>query len=127
MAMVADGEDDDDPDIVTKALDTPTMVPILSQINHHLAANKRQKHKHGKWPPWKDDLEDEDDLDGMQGCEYCVDKPVSPQRAWNAFYKDSYSLRNSWCIGKRCEDPAWAEEARRLWTGRTMRKLRRMS
>jgi hypothetical protein len=35
---------------------------------------------------------------------------VSPQRAWNAFYKDGFSLMDSWCIGKRCEDPAWDEE-----------------
>ena len=30
--------------------------------------------------------------------------------AWNAFYKDRYSLRESWCISKRCEDPEWDDE-----------------
>ena len=35
--MVADGEDDDDPDIVTKALDTTAMVPFLSRTNHYQA------------------------------------------------------------------------------------------
>ena len=35
---------------------------------------------------------------------------MSPQQTWNAFYKDRYSLRESWCIGKRCEDPEWDDE-----------------
>ena len=53
--------------------------------------------------------EDDDDPDGkMKGCEYCVDnKSINPQLAWNAFYVDGNSLRNSWCLGKRCKDPAW--------------------
>ena len=33
---------------------------------------------------------------------------MSPQLAWNPFYKDR--LRESWCIGKRCKDPEWDDE-----------------
>ena len=53
--------------------------------------------------------EDDDDPDGgMDGCDYCIgNKSLNPQLAWNAFYVDGNSLRNSWCLGKRCEDPDW--------------------
>ena len=64
------------------------------------------------WPPPESDMEedkDDDDPDGdMEGCNYCLDsKSFSPQLAWNAFYLDGNSLRNSWCLGKLCKDPGW--------------------
>ena len=31
---------------------------------------------------------------------------VSPQKAWNAFYKEGYNLQDS----RSCEDPAWDEK-----------------
>ena len=27
--------------------------------------------------------------------------------AWDAFYKSGFNLRDSFCIGRSCEDPAW--------------------
>jgi hypothetical protein len=68
--------------------------------------------KRCSWPPPEGDMEeDEDDDDpdgGMDGCDYCIgNKSLNPQLAWNAFYVDGNSLRNSWCIGKRCKDPDW--------------------
>ena len=71
---------------------------------------RRQKHKQRKWPPWEDELGDEDSLEGMLGCKDCLDKSVHPQLAWDAFYRDENSLRDSFCIGRQCKWVVCAEE-----------------
>jgi len=53
---------------------------------------------------------DSDEDDDLPGCEYCVDKPCSPGLAWRVFYKQGFNLRDSFCINRNCEDPAWNEE-----------------
>jgi hypothetical protein len=64
-------------------------------------------------PPPESDMEDDDDddedPDNMEGCEFCVHKSCHPGLAGNAFYKSHYNLRDSFCIGRRCEDPAWED------------------
>ena len=63
------------------------------------------------WPPPESDMEDDDvddeDPDNTEGCEFCMHKSCNPGLAWDAFYKSGYNLRDSFCIGRRCEDPAW--------------------
>ena len=64
------------------------------------------------WPPPDSDMEedeDDDDPDGdTEGCDFCHDsKSFNPQLAWNAFYMDANSLRNSWRLGRFCRDPGW--------------------
>ena len=64
------------------------------------------------WPPPDSDMEedeDDDDPDGdTEGCDFCHDsKSFNPQLAWNAFYMDAISLRNSWRLGRFCRDPGW--------------------
>ena len=42
-------------------------------------------------------------MDDVPGCEDCLSKSVNPQLAWDAFYRDGKSLRDSFCIGRRCK------------------------
>ena len=46
---------------------------------------------------------DEDSLEGMVECEDCLGKSVHSQLAWDAFYGDENSIRDTICIGRRCK------------------------
>ena len=101
---VGDGEDEDEEG------DPPP------GVKKHLSLKKTLRSKEYKgvhrWPPPEFDMEedDEEDPDDIPGCEYCVDKPCNPRLAWRAFYKQGFNRRDSFCIGRSCEDPAWDEE-----------------
>ena len=94
------GEEDDDGDPVkNRGL-------ILKQ---ELWVKEDKKHTGSRmWPPPAKDMEEDEfyDPDGdSEGYTLCEHTPCNPALAWSAFYVYGHSLRNSWCIGKQCEDP----------------------
>ena len=67
-----------------------------------------KRHTESKiWPPPEKDMEEDEGFVPGEGCSYCTGSPCSPALAWSAFYDSRFNLRDSFCIGRRCQDPAW--------------------
>jgi hypothetical protein len=99
MAGEVDEEDDDGDPVNNRGL-------ILKQ---ELWVKEGKKHTGSRmWPPPTKDMEEDEFFDpegDSEGCTLCEHTPCNPALAWSAFYDYGHSLSNSWCIGRRCEDP----------------------
>ena len=61
-----------------------------------------------RWPSPEGDLEEEDRLAMPGGCTDCSgSSDYSPQRGWEAFYRDWNNLRDSRCIAGGCKWAGW--------------------